>query len=64
MKNNDTVNQHVDSGQDLCAALFQFRDALVELSLRLKDWQFDHDPQGRQATEQAMRELLEKVKPH
>lgn len=63
MKNNDTVNQHVNPGQELCAALLQFRDALVELSLRLQDWQFEHDPQSRQATEQAMQELLEKVKP-
>ncbi len=63
MKNNDTPKQHVNPAQELCAALFQFRDALMELSLRLKDWQFDHDPQGRAATEQAMRELLEKIKP-
>ena len=64
MKNNDMPKQQVNPGQQLSAALFEFRDALVELSLSLKDWQFDHDRQGREATEQAMRELLEKIKPH
>ena len=60
--NKDTPKQHVSPAQELCAALLQFRDALVELSLSLKDWQFEHDPQRRQAPEQATRELLDKVK--
>ena len=64
MKKEDLTHRATPTHQDLSAALFAFRDALMELSLALKDWQFDHDLQGRQATEQATRQLFEKIKPH
>ena len=62
MKKIDTTRQHVDASQDLSAALFEFRDALVTLSLSLKDLLFEQDQQGRQATEKATQALLEKIK--
>ena len=62
MKKIDTTRQQVDASQDLSAALFEFRDALVTLSLSLKDLLFEQDQQGRQATEQATQALFEKIK--
>ena len=61
MKKDDATNKDMLIGQDLSAALFAFRDALTTLSLSLKDWQFEHDLQKRLATEQAARELFEKI---
>lgn len=62
MKKFDTTNQQEVTSQDLSAALFEFRDALVTLSLSLKDFLVEHDPQGRQATEQATQALFEKIR--
>jgi hypothetical protein len=62
MKKIDTTGQQTDANLDLSAALFEFRDALVTLSLSLKDFMFEHDQPGRQITEQAAAELLEKIK--
>jgi hypothetical protein len=56
------ANKQTDASQDLSAALFEFRDALVTLSLSLKDLMFEQDQQGRQASEQATQELLEKFR--
>lgn len=61
MKKDDATHQEMLIGQDLSAALFAFRDALMELSLAMKDWQFEHDLQQRQATEDATRQLFEKI---
>ena len=61
MKKDDVTRKETLTGHDLSAALLAFRDALMQLSLALKDWQFDHDLQRRQATEQAMRQLIDKV---
>jgi hypothetical protein len=46
----------------MSAALFEFRDALVTLSLSLKDLLFEQDQEGRQATEQATQALFEKIR--
>jgi hypothetical protein len=68
MKKFDTTNQQTGANQrtvtnqDLSAALFEFRDALVTLSLSLKDLLFEQDQQGRQATEQATQALFEKIR--
>lgn len=62
MKKIDVTSQQADTCQDLSAALFEFRDALVILSLSLKDLLFEHDQQGRQATAQATQELFEKIR--
>lgn len=61
MKKEEVTHTNLQAGQELSAALFAFRDALMVLSLSLKDWQFEHDLEQRQATEQAMRELLERA---
>lgn len=61
MKKDEVTTKEMQTGQDLSVALFAFRDALVELSLALKDWQFDHDMQQRQATAQETRQLFEKI---
>ena len=62
MKKLDTTHQQIAASQDMSAALFEFRDALVTLSLSLKDLLFEHDQQGRQATEQATQVLFEKIR--
>jgi hypothetical protein len=62
MKKLDTTHQQSTASQDMSAALFEFRDALVTLSLSLKDLLFEHDQQGRQATEQATQVLFEKIR--
>lgn len=56
------TNQQTGTNQDLSAVLFEFRDALVTLSLSLKDLLFEQDQQGRQATEQATQALFEKIR--
>lgn len=56
------INQQTDINQDLSAVLFEFRDALVTLSLSLKDLLFEQDQEGRQATEQATQALFEKIR--
>ena len=61
MKKDDVTRKETLTGHDLSVALLAFRDALMQLSLALKDWQFDHDLQRRQATEQRMRQLIDKV---
>ena len=46
---------------EVSAALFELRDALVELSLSLKDWQFEHDLERRKITENTVQQLLEQM---
>lgn len=43
------------------AALFELRDALLELSLALQDWQFETDHVQRQEAEVKVRQLLKKA---
>ena len=44
--------------QKLVQELLDMRDALVTLSLCLKDWQFELDQQGRQVAQQEADALL------
>lgn len=46
---------------EVSAALFELRDALVELTLSLKDWQFETDLEQRKNTENMVRQLLEQI---
>jgi hypothetical protein len=46
---------------EVSAALFELRDALVELSMSLKDWQFEHDSERRKITENTVQQLLEQM---
>lgn len=43
------------------AALYELRDALVELSLALKDWQFEMDSPQRAHAETVARDVLRRV---
>ena len=43
------------------AALFELRDALAELSLALRDWQFETDLEQRKIAENAVRQLLQQI---
>jgi hypothetical protein len=40
------------------AALFGLRDECIELSLLLKDWQFETELEPRKSTENSVRQLL------
>lgn len=42
-------------------ALIDLRDALNELSLALRDWQFDSDMEQRRAAEAMTRQLLQQA---
>jgi hypothetical protein len=44
--------------QKLVQELLAMRDALVTLSLCLKDWQFELDQQGRQSAQREAAEVL------
>jgi hypothetical protein len=48
--------------RDVSTALFALRDALVELSLSLKDMQFETNLEERNKVAASFRELLEKVR--
>lgn len=43
------------------AALLEFRDSLVQLSLALKDLQFDCDLDRRESCERAVQQLLRDI---
>lgn len=46
---------------EVSEALFELRDALVELSLSLKDWQFENDVGKRKNTQDTVQKLLEQI---
>jgi hypothetical protein len=46
---------------EINAALFELRDALTELSISLKDWQFATDVVRRRENETAVQQLLQKL---
>ena len=46
---------------EVSSALFELRDALVELSLTLKDWQFENDLEQRQNTGARVQKMLEQI---
>jgi hypothetical protein len=48
----------------LTRELMSLRDALVSLSLSLKDWQFELDENGRQVSQKAAFKALEKFRLH
>jgi hypothetical protein len=48
----------------LSEELVRLRDALVLLSINLKDWQFEVDQSGKQASQQIVSEVLGKCKLH
>jgi hypothetical protein len=58
-KHNDSDSVNV-SWAELSTALLEFRDALMEVSLCLRDYQFDHDFGGRNEAAILAQELKEK----
>ena len=61
MGNLDLKNDASKTLKDISMALFELRDALMELSLAMKDWQFATDQEQRQKTEATVRALLQRV---
>ncbi|WP_296447687.1 hypothetical protein [Rhodoferax sp. UBA5149] len=61
MENSES---RTDLGQalgEISATLFELRDALVELSLSLKDWQFENDVEQQKSTGTTLQQLLQKI---
>ena len=46
---------------EISVALFTMRDALMQLSVALKDWQFATDVVERQKSDVIVRQLLQKL---
>lgn len=47
--------------KEISTALFELRDALMHLSMAMKDWQFATDVVQRQKNEAIVQELLQKL---
>ena len=62
MKNKLSDSESLNvSWAELSAALLEFRDALMEVSLYLIDYQFDHDIGGRKEAENVAQELAGRI---
>lgn len=59
MKNPESKTDMRSAIGEVSSALFELRDALVELSLSLRDWQFETDLTQRNKVEKKVKELLE-----
>jgi len=61
MKNTEaTTDMRIAIGE-VSSALFELRDALMELSLSLKDWQFETDRDRRKNAEETVQKLLVEI---
>ncbi len=61
MENSRSSVKVEDAFEEISAALFELRDALVELSLSMRDLQFEADVEKRHATELSVQQLLQRV---
>lgn len=61
MKDSESKTEMAKTIGEVSAALFELRDAFVELSLALRDWQFEHDRERKKQSEETLRHLLEQV---
>ena len=61
MANQQSKSEIRGSIAEVGAALFELRDALAELSLALRDWQFETDLEQRKIAENAVCELLQQI---
>ena len=61
MGNSEYKTERKKILEEISYALFKLRDALVELSLSVKDWQFEADGVKRKMTDQAVKELLQRI---
>lgn len=61
MGNSDYKTDRAKAVGEVSSALFELRDALMELSLALRDWQFETDLQQREKNEAVVQQLLKKI---
>lgn len=61
MKNMQLKTPAQTALEELSAALFELRDALTDLSLTLKDYQFENDEEKRESIEKAVDALLHEM---
>jgi hypothetical protein len=62
MDRDDPDARRCDSLTSVSNALFELRDAFLELSLALKDLQFDTDMEKREEVAKSFTTLLQKIK--
>ncbi len=63
MDKPSTTRQQAELAAKLSQELVGLRDALVTLSLSLKDWQFEIDHERRQAAQQELLQALARCRP-
>jgi hypothetical protein len=61
MKNTESKTDMKNAVGEVSSALFELRDALVELSLALRDWQFETDLARRKDAENTVQQLLDQI---
>ena len=61
MENPEYKGDIKKAWSELSTALLDMRDALAELSMALKDWQFDNDLKQRKTTQDMVSELLAQI---
>lgn len=61
MRNFDFRTDKSKALAEINVALFTLRDALMQLSVALKDWQFATDVEQRQKSDVIVRQLLQKL---
>lgn len=61
MSNFKSKTEMANAMGEVSTVLFELRDALIELSLALKDLQFETDLEKRKNTEQTVQKLLQKI---
>lgn len=61
MKNTESKTDMRNAMGEVSSALFELRDALVELSLSLKDWQFETDLAERKRVEETVQKLIDEI---
>lgn len=61
MKNTESNTDMRNAMGEVSSALFELRDALVELSLSLKDWQFETDLAERKRVEETVQKLIDEI---
>ena len=61
MKNFNFKTDQSKALTEISVALFTLRDALMQLSVALKDWQFATDVVQRQNSDVIVRQLLQKL---
>lgn len=61
MENSKYKTERAKIIGEVSVALFELRDALMELSLALRDWQFETDLEKRKNAEATVQQLLQQI---